>query len=227
MMELQIENARELSDQYTLLKCHVERQLKMSPDRCVTIGVTSCQPGEGVSSVVLNLAMAFSQDPAARVLVVDAKPNNISRFRMMRKLWKETPATDEKSGTEIVTADHPDHGSSQLVRADGNFDIILVQGKQNGARNYFKVDMFRLFLEKARGQYSLILVDAPAIRENSFTTLIASTLEGVLLVVEAGRVRREAIKKAADELQAMGGRILGVVLNRQRFPIPEFIYRWI
>ncbi|MCE5228082.1 hypothetical protein LLG95_00605 [bacterium] len=226
MYDLQVENIREISDQYTILKCQVERQLGMDPGRCVTIGVTSCERGEGVSSVVLNLAMAFSQNPDNRVLVVDAKPNNIARTPMMKRLWKARNKP-EAEPTDTTAVERSTENGSKLIRAEGNFDIILVQGKSNGARGYFKVEAFRLFLDKAREQYNLILVDAPAIKENSFTPLIASSLEGLLLVIEAGRVRRAVIERAAKDLRKMGGNLLGVVLNKQRFPIPGFIYRWI
>lgn len=224
MFDLQVEDVREMSDQYSILKCHVERQLGVEPGSCVTVGVTSYRRGEGVSSVVLNLAMAFSQDPGMRVLVVDAKPNNIARTRMMKRLWDSEPAPEEASeSTEIQRA----QGDSRLVRAEGNFDIILVQGKTSRSRAYFKVDAFRMFLDKAREQYNLILIDAPSIKESSFTPMIASSLGGLLLVIEAGAVRAEALKRSVEDLKSMGGRIMGVVLNKQRFPIPEFIYKWI
>lgn len=225
MFDLQIEDTCELSDQYAVLKCHVERQLPIGPGSCVTVGVTSCRRGEGVSSVVLNLALAFSQNPETRVLVVDAKPNNIARTRMMKRLWKNRSAPREPA--ESTAIERTGRGDSKLIRTEGNFDIILVQGRPSRARGYFKVEPFRMFLEKAREQYNLILVDAPSIRESSFTPMIASSLEGLLLVIEAGGVRREVLKRAVEDVRKMGGQIMGVVLNKQRYPIPEFIYRWI
>lgn len=228
MLDLQIDNTPELSDQYALLRSHVERQLKMGSDTCATIVVTSYERGEGVSSVVLNMAMAFSQGSAARILVVDAKPNNIARLKTMQKLWKNNGDSQPADpGTEIIETGRPGYGENQMIRADGNFDIILVQGKQNGRNSYFRPDSFRMFLEKAREEYNVILVDAPAIRENSFTQLVAPGADGVIIVVEAGRVRREVLKRAMEELQKTGATMLGIVLNKQRYPIPEFIYRWI
>jgi len=48
--------------------------------------------------------------------------------------------------------------------------------------------------------------------------------DGIVLVVEANCTRREIVREAMEELQTVGTRVLGVVLNNRTFPIPDAIY---
>jgi Mrp family chromosome partitioning ATPase len=48
--------------------------------------------------------------------------------------------------------------------------------------------------------------------------------EGVVLVLKANASRRDAARKAVQDLQTAGARILGAVLNQRTFPIPQAIY---
>jgi Mrp family chromosome partitioning ATPase len=47
------------------------------------------------------------------------------------------------------------------------------------------------------------------------------------MVLAAGKTREHVAKRAKQEIEGTGGKILGVVLNRRRFRIPEWIYRWL
>jgi Mrp family chromosome partitioning ATPase len=44
-------------------------------------------------------------------------------------------------------------------------------------------------------------------------------------VVGAGRTRRQVALKAKQALEEAGGRVLGIVINRRKYPIPEWIYK--
>jgi Mrp family chromosome partitioning ATPase len=53
---------------------------------------------------------------------------------------------------------------------------------------------------------------------------IASTIDGLAMVVEADATNRETAFKAAKDAAAANVRMLGVVLNKRTYPIPEAIY---
>jgi Mrp family chromosome partitioning ATPase len=48
--------------------------------------------------------------------------------------------------------------------------------------------------------------------------------DGIVLVVEANSTRRETVREVMEDLQIVGTRVLGVVLNNRTFPIPDAIY---
>jgi protein-tyrosine kinase len=49
--------------------------------------------------------------------------------------------------------------------------------------------------------------------------------DGVILILEAHATRRESARRAKESLQAAGVKILGAVLNKRTYPIPEALYK--
>ena len=83
--------------------------------------------------------------------------------------------------------------------------------------------LFRQLLE----MFDVILIDAPpALTEFAGLALVAR-VSGVLLVVEAERTRSPIVDQARRLIEASGGRILGVVLNKRRMYIPPLVYKWL
>ena len=50
-------------------------------------------------------------------------------------------------------------------------------------------------------------------------------VDGVVLVVQAERTKREVVQRSMESIANFQGNILGVVLNRKKYYIPEFLYR--
>jgi Mrp family chromosome partitioning ATPase len=69
------------------------------------------------------------------------------------------------------------------------------------------------------------LIDAPAINLYPDAQLLAPLTDGVALVAEAGRTRRESLAQARKRIDLSRGRVLGVILNKRRYPVPRFLYR--
>jgi Mrp family chromosome partitioning ATPase len=51
--------------------------------------------------------------------------------------------------------------------------------------------------------------------------------DAALLVVESDQANREVVRQAGLRLAESGVRLLGVILNKRTYPIPEKLYRWI
>jgi Mrp family chromosome partitioning ATPase len=70
-----------------------------------------------------------------------------------------------------------------------------------------------------------MLFDSPAINASGDALAIASKVDGVVLVVLSDKTRREVAQSAVRRLEAARAKVLGVVLNRRKMPIPEWIYK--
>ena len=70
-----------------------------------------------------------------------------------------------------------------------------------------------------------VIVDAPPVVLCPETLPLAPFVDGVVLVVHSGRTKRETVQRSIKQLQQIQGRVLGIVLNRKRYFIPDFIYR--
>jgi Mrp family chromosome partitioning ATPase len=69
------------------------------------------------------------------------------------------------------------------------------------------------------------VVSAPPVVVCPETPPLAPFVDGVVLVVHSGRTKRETVERSVKQIQQFQGRVLGVVLNRKRYYIPDFIYK--
>jgi Mrp family chromosome partitioning ATPase len=72
--------------------------------------------------------------------------------------------------------------------------------------------------------FDYILVDCPAISTSATVVSLAPLIEGVVLVVEAGRTTRSQIHFAQEFLHLANAKFLGYVLNKRKYPIPEWLH---
>jgi len=54
---------------------------------------------------------------------------------------------------------------------------------------------------------------------------LAANVDGVVVVVEAGRTRRDEIQNARRTLEMARGNFLGFILNKRSYPVPEWLYK--
>lgn len=80
--------------------------------------------------------------------------------------------------------------------------------------------------DRLREQFDTILVDSsPVLRPGAMA--VAGKADGVVLVLEAERTRWPVALSAKATIERSGGTVLGVVLNKRRYPIPDAVYRWL
>jgi Mrp family chromosome partitioning ATPase len=86
-------------------------------------------------------------------------------------------------------------------------------------------DEFRKLLVQMKKAYRFIVLDLPAVNEASWTVRLARLCDGVCLVVEAERSRWEVVDRTREQLVRSNANVLGVVLNKRKMHIPEWLYR--
>jgi len=87
------------------------------------------------------------------------------------------------------------------------------------------MDRLRTVLRDLRKQFDHIIVDAGALDRGTDGIVLSSLADGAVLVLKANSSRKDSARKALQEFQAANVPVLGVVLNRRSFPIPEAIYK--
>jgi hypothetical protein len=82
----------------------------------------------------------------------------------------------------------------------------------------------RHVLEELTQRADVVLVDGPPLLAVADTAALASSVDGVLLVLRAGRTRRAAAQRAVEQLQQVEANLLGVVLNDVSKPEGSYYY---
>jgi len=166
--------------------------------------VTSSIPGEGKSTTVANLAVAFAQ-AGKNVLLVDADmrmPNLSVDFRVK----KEPGLAEYVAGTgrleEVV----------QRTQVENLFLVACGQLPPNPAE-LLGTERMREFVAAVREEFDIVLYDSPPLLAATDPSVISTLVEGTLVVVSAGRTRVEELEQGIEHLERVGANVLGVLVN--------------
>lgn len=169
-----------------------------------TIVVTSATPGEGKTTTAANLAVSFAEQ-GMRVLLIEC---DLRRPRLHRifGLNAEPGLTDLLLGFASPT--------DAVHQTDVEGLSLITCGKRppNPSELLGGPRMERALRMLTQG-FDLILLDTPPLMAVADAVVLGMRTDGVVLVVRAGRTERAAARQAIQQLQAVGARILGTVLN--------------
>ena len=79
-------------------------------------------------------------------------------------------------------------------------------------------------LAELRTEFDYVLIDAPPLARYGDALALGKFMDGVVMILEANSTRREVAVTVSENLRAAGIKILGAVLNKRTFPIPERLY---
>lgn len=80
-------------------------------------------------------------------------------------------------------------------------------------------------IDELRSEFDYVLIDSPALNAYSDAIAFGRMADGLVLVLGADSTRRETAMSSLKELRDAHIEVLGAVLNRRTFPIPDFVYR--
>ena len=178
--------------------------------------VVSAVAGEGASTVARELALLLGRDGLARPVLVDA---NLRAPTQHRAFGVERARGLSEVALQGLALD-------QALRNGASSPIpLLTCGRPAGnPAGLLGTPAVASMIESLRSRFDWVVVDASPITVYSDAAILAPLADGVVLVVEAERTRWEVVSQAKRTLEESGGRILGAVLNRQRYHIPPALY---
>ena len=185
------------------------------PKNLSTIAVTSCHSGEGVSTVAAAITALLAEQSEGRVLIVDANLDHPGQHLIFGA---------QLSPGLINILDRGEAGAIQSSLI-ANVDVLAAgQGNVNFGRSADLKSLSEL-LAALRHEYTHIVFDVPALWGNLSGVKLASAMEGVIIVVEAEKTRWEVARHSQERLLEARATVLGIVLNKRRFHMPEWLYK--
>ncbi len=193
------------SEAYRVLRTNLQFAAVEGPLNSLMI--TSPAPSEGKSLTAANLAVALAQ-AGRRVILVDGDLHR-PRLHRLFGLQNNTGIT-----TALITDDP--QGLDDLLQEGGLPGLrLLTTGPlpPNPAELLGSTRMRRL-LADLQARADVVVLDSPPITALSDAAILATQSDGVLLVLEAGRTRRELARRAVEALGRVQARVIGALLNR-------------
>lgn len=193
------------AEAFRSLRTNLQYAALGSPLRTVT--VTAAGPDEGKSTVVANLAVAIAQS-GTRVLAVGADLRRPSLHRAF--------GLDHHVGlTSVLMGRLPLEEAVQHVERWG-LDVLPSGPLPPNPAELLGSRQMAALIDEMKQRWETVLLDTPPVVALSDAALLAARTDGVLLVVSAHQTPRDVVVAARRQLEQVGARILGVVINRVR-----------
>lgn len=195
------------SEAYRKLRTNI--QFSSIDNQIQTVMIASASSGEGKTTTIGNLAVTYAQE-GKKVLLVDTDlrkpavhlmfnvPNHIGLTSVLSSQYKVTEVLRETGveGLHVLSSGPIPPNPSEMI----------------GSRK------MTALLEDLKQDYDVILFDTPPVLTVTDALIISSLCDGVILVVSAGKVKKDLVKKAKAHLEHVNARILGAVLNNVQTP---------
>jgi len=202
------------SEEYQTLASEIFLALPQLGSRAVMF--TSAQVGTGTSTVAREFAWTVAERSEFRTLLIDGDLRNPSQHKAFGT--ERTPGlTDHVLGGEPL--------SSCLRNIDGGRLTLLPAGREAVAPpRIFSDERVKGLIEELKDEYEYVVFDIPSVLAYSEGLTLSRSVDGVLIVVRSGGTKRALVERSIGLLEDAGATVLGAVLNRRKFYIPQFIY---
>jgi len=166
--------------------------------------VTSPQPSDGKSTVALNLAIAYAQ-AQTRTVLVEADLRNPTLQTIFR--------VDGKPGLAHLLSEERT-ASGTVIRTPLPSLFVLPAGAcPPNPSELLASERMRWVIDQLAGSFACVIIDSAPLLPVADSMALCTRVDGVLLVARGRQTKRRPLEEAADAVQQVGGKLLGVVLN--------------
>ncbi len=194
-----------------------------------TILFVSAKAGEGTSSVAASFALIAAEKSPRSTWLVDLDLRRNAAYRAFEEGFAANAGVPGRA-FDASLGRAPPYSVSEAAQANGEGNKLLTAHQVQGTRllvTRFRNERLRpgqrVQLRAQPGWWSTVrqaadwvVVDAPALERSDAALAVASQMDGVVVVVRADKTRAEDVATLRMEIEAHGGKVVGVVMNRMR-----------
>lgn len=203
-----------VSEQIRTIRTNI--QFSMIDKDLQTISITSATASSGKSTIASNLAGAFAAEDT-KVLLVDAdmrKPTIHKIFRVQ----------NTQGLTNVLTDRHlrlSDVAHRSYVE---NLDFITCGVIPPNPSELIGSKRMEELIEQMKEEYDLVIFDNPPLLAVTDAQVMATKVDGTIVVVPKGEVSKDELEKAASLLENVKANVLGTVLNKVEVDADTYYY---
>ncbi len=137
--------------------------------------------------------------------------------------------------TGLFRTNH-EHGLSDALSRDGSIRsfaksvtndklwVISAGSRATGSSHLLSSERLTARCAELRAEFDIVIVDAPPLAHYADAIALGRLSDGVVLVIEAESTRKESALAAVESLRSSEVKVLGAVLNKRVYPIPQKLY---
>jgi hypothetical protein len=199
----------ESSSIYHTLLYTVFQKPRDSDSGGIVVAISSANPGEGVTYVSRALLYELGKCELTSIAGVSVG--------FLRRLHEPTVEAIRKF---ISTAEPRSEGDATGGSKGERLAIRERSGPWEGSWQYR-----RDCIDLLRSEFDYTIIDCPSLKESGDLLSVAPFVDGVILVIEANRTRRDEPRQVEQSIAAAGGTLLGYILNKRTHEVPRWLDR--
>ena len=181
-----------------------------------TILVTSCSPLEGKTVSAISMALALSIEANAKVVLIEG---NISSPRI-----HELFNIDTVPGLSDLLISRANLNEIMRKTEFKNLTVIPSGSDISKKLDVFETERLQDLIVSLKKDFDYVIVDGQSVSGSSDVSIISKYFDGIVFVVECEKTRWEVLQQSKEKIKGVGGKILGVVLNKRIYYIPQKVY---
>lgn len=191
----------------------------LSEPRHNIIQFISSKSQEGVSSIVQELGRVLVEKQGKSVLLVDGDSQKITQHQFF--------GIPPKTSLQYIMSNGGDLDQAITPVLHSRLFLALLTGDSSETVQYKVTASKRDLWTHIRKQFDIILIDTAPIDTSDEGLELCAAADGVVMVVEAEKTRSHVISNLKERIVCNGGKLIGIVFNKQRYYIPKWAYHWL
>ena len=172
--------------------------------------------GDGCSSICACAAEVLAAQGAGSTCAVDAN----FRTPSLHKFWS---LENERGLADALQCPGAIRSFAQQVPGH-NFWVLTSGTVGPDSHALLNDERMRVRMADLRKEFDNVLIDVPPVNLYADGVNLGHLSDGVILILQSAATRKEAARKAKENLADANVRLLGAVLNKRTYPIPQAIY---
>ena len=172
--------------------------------------------GNGCSEICVSVAQTLANNVRGSICLLEAN----LRSPALPELFG---TTNHHGLTDALLQEGPIRSFTKPLRGD-NLWLLSSGSLAPDSPKLLNSDRLKTRFAELRKEFDYVLIDAPPLTRYADAVGFGQITDGFVLILEANVTRREAALRVSENLRASGIHVLGAVLNKRTFPIPESLY---
>lgn len=205
-------------EQYKMVRTNI--QTLKNTKNYKTFLLTSSINGEGKTVTSVNLAISLAHDLNNKsVLLIDA---DMRKGKMARYLGlHHSPGLSEILSGEV-------EAEACFVNPSIENLTVICSGKtpKNPSELLNSKRMAQL-IANLKTRFDYIIIDTPPVMPLTDACILSPLVDGVMMVVQAGRTQRGLVQHAQSRLHQAHANLIGCVMTNVEYHLPQYLYRYV